>query len=397
MSAASAIAPPVDLDAAKWSPQQEHALEEVDRWLKAKPGKGNTPQIFRLFGFAGTGKTTLARELAAKAGGTVLFATFTGKAALVLQSKGCWGASTIHSLIYKPEQDPITGEFSFKLNYESALSTATLLVIDEVSMVGEELAQDLLKFRKPILVLGDPAQLPPVKDTGYFINARPDVMLTEVHRQARDNPIIHLSMLVREGKKLEPGNYGETRLIDRATCDRLAVWRDVSNADQLICGLNRTRAHSNTKIRREAGLAKEGDPMEWMPVTGDRVICLRNQREMSLLNGMLFDVVGSSFETKAKLAGTKMRVKSLDQPNRAPMDVHTPREFFEGREGELDWKQIRDHQQFTFGWAITCHKSQGSQWAHVGIINEASVFREDADKWLYTAITRAAERVTMVL
>jgi exodeoxyribonuclease-5 len=396
MSAAAAIAPPVDLNTAKWSPQQEHALAEVDRWLKGKPGKG-TPQIFRLFGFAGTGKTTLARELADKAGGTVLFATFTGKASLVLRSKGCWDASTIHSLIYKPEQDPITGEFTFKLNHDSALSTAKLLIVDEVSMVGEELAVDLLKFNKPILVLGDPAQLPPVKDTGYFINARPDVMLTEVHRQARDNPIIHLSMLVREGKRLEPGTYGDTVLIDRNNCDRLAVWAQVSAADQLLCGMNKTRAHSNTKIRRESGLAKEGDPKEWLPVMGDRLICLRNQRENGLLNGMLFDCLASELAVHKKLTGAKMRVKSLDQPNRAPIDVNTPREFFEGKETDLDWKAIREHQQFTFGWAITVHKSQGSQWGHVGIINEAHVFREDADKWLYTAITRASERVTMVI
>lgn len=389
--------PSVDLDHARWSPQQEHALEEVDRWLKARPGKGNTPQIFRLFGFAGTGKTTLARELAAKAKGTVLFATFTGKAALVLQSKGCHGASTIHSLIYKPKQDPITGEFHFDLNDDSELRSAKLLIIDEVSMVGEELARDLLSFRKPILVLGDPAQLPPVKDTGFFINARPDVMLTEVHRQARDNPIIWLSMQVREGKRLEPGRYGDTELIDRSNCDRLAVWAQVSAADQLLCGLNKTRAHSNTKIRREAGLAREGDPNEWLPVVGDRLICLRNNREHGILNGMLFDCISSESEIHRKLPGAKMRVKSLDQPKRAPIDVRTPREFFEGKEADLDWRAIVDHQQFTFGWAITVHKAQGSQWPHVGIINEAHVFREDADKWLYTAITRAAERVTMVL
>jgi ATP-dependent exoDNAse (exonuclease V) alpha subunit len=264
-------------------------------------------------------------------------------------------------------------------------------------MVGEELAQDLLSFRKPILVLGDPAQLPPVKDTGFFINAKPDVMLTEVHRQARDNPIIHLSMMVREGKRLQPGTYGETRLFDRATCDRLTVWTDVSNADQLLCGMNKTRAHSNTKIRREAGLAKEGDPKEWLPVMGDRLICLRNNREHGILNGMLFDCINSELAIHKKLPGAKMRVKSLDQPNRQPIDVNTPREFFEGKEADLDWRAIVDHQQFTFGWAITCHKAQGSQWPHVGIINEAHVFREDADKWLYTAITRASERVTMVL
>ena len=57
-------------------------------------------------------------------------------------------------------------------------------------MVDEDLGRDLLSFGKPVLVLGDPAQLPPVKGGGFFTEAEPDVMLTEVHRQAADNPII---------------------------------------------------------------------------------------------------------------------------------------------------------------------------------------------------------------
>lgn len=390
------------LSTASWSPQQELAISAVREWLADPTG----PQVFRVFGFAGTGKTTLARELAETVKGTVLFGTFTGKAALVLRSKGCHDASTLHSLMYKPKQDPITGEVEFTLNDESPLTSCALLVVDEVSMVGETMAKDLLSFRsrgKPIrvLVLGDPAQLPPVKDAGFFINAKPDVMLTEVHRQAKDNPIIWLSMQVREGKRLVPGAYGESKLIDRKTCDRLAVWADVSASDQLICGLNKTRAHSNQKIRREAGLATEGDPKEWLPVKGDRVICLKNQRENGLLNGMLFDVLesaeGSRIRSKVRQTLAEMRVKSLDQAGRAPLDVKTPKEFFLGTESNLHWKDIIDLQQFTFGWAITCHKAQGSQWGHVGIIDEGDVFREDADKWRYTAITRAAERVTMVL
>jgi exodeoxyribonuclease-5 len=203
--------------------------------------------------------------------------------------------------------------------------------------------------------------------------------------------------MIRDGKRLEPGRYGDSHLIDRKTCDRLQVWADVTAADQLICGLNKTRTHSNQKIRRERGLAIEGSAKEWLPVAGDRVICLKNQRENGLLNGMLFDVLESSEHVHKKLVGAKMRVKSLDQPGRAPLDVNTPREFFEGRESNLDWKAIREHEQFTFGWAITCHKAQGSSWPHVGIIDEADVFREDAAKWRYTAITRAADRVTMVL
>ena len=141
-----------------WSPQQDAAIKSVRDWLADPAGK----QVFRLFGYAGTGKTTLAKELAASVKGTVLFATFTGKASLVLRKKGCESASTIHSLIYKVEVNERTGEATFILNYDSDLTDASLLVVDEVSMVGREIAEDLLSFGKRVLVLGDPAQLPSI-------------------------------------------------------------------------------------------------------------------------------------------------------------------------------------------------------------------------------------------
>src|SRR6202035_5203735 len=166
----------------------------------------------RLFGYAGTGKTTLARQVAEGADGKVLFAAFTGKAALVMRSKGCFGATTIHSLIYKP-QESATATPSFELWDEAPASKAALIVIDECSMVDAELGRDLLSFGVPLLVLGDPAQLPPIQGGGFFTEADPDVMLTEVHRQAKDNPIIRLSMDIRAGEYLEPGRYGETEVV----------------------------------------------------------------------------------------------------------------------------------------------------------------------------------------
>ena len=140
----------------------------------------------------------------------MLFAAFTGKAALVMRSKGCERASTIHSLIYKTRE---SGEEvpSFDLWDDAPASKAALIVIDECSMVDAELGRDLMSFGVPLLVLGDPAQLPPIQGGGFFTEAEPDAMLTEVHRQAEDNPIIRLSMDIRAGLDLEPGRYGETR------------------------------------------------------------------------------------------------------------------------------------------------------------------------------------------
>ncbi len=160
--------------------------------------------IFRLFGYAGTGKTTLAKHIAEGVDGKVLFAAFTGKAALVMRRKGCASASTIHSLIYKARE---SGEEvpSFDLWDDAPASKAKLIVIDECSMVDPELGRDLMSFGVPVLVLGDPAQLPPIQGGGFFTDAEPDVMLTEVHRQAQDDPIVRLSMDVRAGNRLAEG------------------------------------------------------------------------------------------------------------------------------------------------------------------------------------------------
>ena len=180
-----------------FTPHQEQALQAAADWLKARPGQSGTPPVFRLFGFAGTGKTTLARHIAEAVDGEVKYAAFTGKAALVMRNKGCDDASTIHSLIYRTRESG-NEQPSFELWDEAPASKAKLIVIDECSMVDAELGRDLLSFGTPLLVLGDPAQLPPIQGGGFFTNAEPDAMLTEVHRQAQDDPIVRMSMDVRE-------------------------------------------------------------------------------------------------------------------------------------------------------------------------------------------------------
>lgn len=369
-----------------WSPQQEAAIKAVREWLSTRSG----PQVFRLFGFAGSGKTTLAKEMAKAVNGKVLFGAFTGKAALVLRQKGCANASTIHSMIYKPFEDPLTGITEFKLNPDGPVAGAALVIIDEVSMVGEELARDLLSYGTKVLVLGDPAQLPPVKGEGFFINARPDVMLTEVHRQAAENPIIRMSMDVREGRGLQLGTYGESRVMTRSCIDKDAMRELVLGSDQLLCGLNKTRQVFNARVRELRGLA--GPDHAYLPVVGDRLVCLKNDRDKGLLNGGLWEVLTRQWRG----SDVRLRVKSLDDEAIAPAEVDVPAQFFDGTEKTLDWKKLRSADQFTYGYALTCHKAQGSAWPHPVVFDESRVFREDAAKWLYTAITRAADRVTVV-
>src|ERR1700750_409706 len=121
-----------------FTPHQDEALRAVAAWLKDRPGSRGTPQVFRLFGYGGTGKTTLARHLAEGVDGDVVFGAFTGKAALVMRRKGSSDASTIHSMIYRPRSnDEETPRFD--LWDDSPASTAKLIIIDECSMVDAEL------------------------------------------------------------------------------------------------------------------------------------------------------------------------------------------------------------------------------------------------------------------
>ena len=360
-----------------WSAEQETALARVGAWLRR-----GEPQVFRLFGYAGTGKTTLAVHVADDVEGGVVFGAFTGKAALVMRGKGCRDASTIHALIYRSKESQEGGP-SFVLNRSSPAAKADLIVIDECSMVDEALGRDLLSFGRPVLVLGDPAQLPPVKGAGFFTEAEPDVMLTEVHRQAQDNPIVRLSMQVREGGRLDYGAFGESRVIRRAEIGP----DDVLGADQVLVGLNRTRRLYNNRIRELKGLT------EPLPVAGEKLVCLRNDRVKGLLNGGTWTIKGF----RPPIGGLiRMDLMPEDEGRRRPVEVEVLPQFFEGREEEIPPIQRRESDEFTYGYALTVHKSQGSQWGTVVLFDESYAFREHRSRWLYTGLTRAAERIVVV-
>lgn len=390
-----------------FSPQQSAALDAVGAWLSA----GDRPWFY-LAGYAGTGKTTIARHLAE--GYRATFAAFTGKAASVMRRAGCPDASTIHSLIYhvaehgsgrledliarrdaearaeEPDakllarldaeivaERKLVGKPIFELNPDSRLRESELLVIDECSMVDERVGGDLLSFEVPILVLGDPAQLPPVYGAGFFTGREPDAFLTEIHRQAADNPIIRMATTVREGGRLERGEYGSSRVIAPGDFDPLGVRPET----QILVGRNETRRRANAARRRRMGFLAE------LPEAGERLVCLRNIHEVGLLNGAIWSVVH-----RGSACSDFVELTIEDDLGRLTVPVH--RAPFEGR--EIDYFLRREAAEFDFGYALTVHKAQGSQWPEVVVVDEAGVFRADANRWRYTAITRAEESVTII-
>ena len=312
---------------------------------------------------------------------------YTGKAALVMRKKGGLGASTIHSAIYRPVVNKKNGEVEFVLNQDSPVAQAELVIVDEASMVNAELGNDLLQFGVKVLVLGDPFQIPPVKGEGFFTSDNPDVMLTEIHRQAIDNPIIRMSFDIREGRSIVGQDYGESKVFARKLMNDPRFSKIFIEADQILCGMNKTRISLNAHVRKLKGIANPNDIYE--PTIGDKLVCIKNDRRKGLLNGGMWNV-----ETINKIANYyDISVSSLDDASNYDVDVKVSDHFFKGTESELDWRVRKSYDEFTFGNVLTVHKSQGSQWDKVLVIDESPVFREHSARHLYTAVTRAAEKV----
>jgi ATP-dependent exoDNAse (exonuclease V) alpha subunit len=369
----------------KFSGQQEEALSKAGAWLRMR-----WSPTFYMAGYAGTGKSTLAKHIASHEKGQVRFAAFTGKAARVMRQKGCKGAQTIHSLIYFTEVDEKTGTATTELN-PNALDDVSLVVIDECSMVNEELGKDLLSFGVPVLVLGDPAQLPPVKGAGFFTSRTPDYMLTDVHRQAADSPIIRLATAIREGRSdFAPSREPGLTICRRANLDQMSV----TEADAIIVGRNATRQAYNGRLRQLKGFSSA------LPEAGETLICLRNDRNARIFNGEIYTVDKAAKPKKDKYGRSiTLRISDPESRKRDPFSVKVREEFFASDESakELPFAAVKGTQQFTFGYAMTCHKAQGSQWPSVCVFDESRAFGDDARRWLYTASTRASEHLTLVI
>ena len=391
----------------QWSPQQAAALTAVRNWL-ARTGYKSDAQVFYLAGFAGTGKTTLAKHFAEDY--ETLFAAYTGKAALQMRKSGIPGASTIHSLLYSlvPPSSKLISELEqkiaaaptaelieqlrkarqpqFVLRQDSDIIDADLLVLDECSMIDEPMAKDILSFGKPVLVLGDPMQLPPVKGTGYFTAREPDILLTEIHRQALDNPIIALSKHVREGGAI-PYNFADN--VKRLRPGEFAP-HYARDASQIICGKNATRREWNRRMRAALGFTAT------YPVAGDKLICLRNNGELGIFNGMFTEATSDA----SPVVNYSIKVPMLTELGRELENVPCLSTVFDGIDTDKSpcpyWR-LRELEQFDYGYCITVHKAQGSQFDKLLLVDDKFLVwdKPARTRWLYTAVTRAVESIVV--
>jgi len=404
------------------SNKQQEASDAVRKWFINKDLHEEKP-IFRLFGYAGTGKTTITNHIIEQSKlskDQVKFGAFSGKAAMVMK-KNQLPATTIHSMIYdvvppdeketeKLRMKLVNGRFNddekrrirqeilelskphFSLKEQDKLKGIQLIVLDECSMVNNEMLLDILTFDIPLLVLGDPGQLPPIEGKSPLTDVSPDVMLTEIHRQAEGNPVIWLATQARLGRSIPYDTYGDSLVMPLRNITRSMML----GFDQIITGKNVTRREINTRIRDLKGY--EG----LYPNVGEKLVCLRNRHEDGLFNGMICYVEEILDQDQISIQ-YKIR-KETDTDDDEPSVVHILKAHFDSYKNEyaMDKVKLSDRlsvNEFDFGYAITVHKAQGSQWDNVCLVDDG-MFNGygkpgDRERWLYTGISRAAETVTI--
>jgi len=381
--------------------QQQIAIDMVTQWYKKSSFKEDP--IFYLAGYAGTGKTTIVPFILQSLGidpSQIAFMAYTGKAARVLSKKSNVAVATIHSSIYRMEDDYLdkatnTVQMVFKFNEKSLVKNKRLVILDKVSMVPVDLMNDLLKMKVKVLVLGDPFQLPPVSGDAFFHEGyKPNYFLTDIHRQALDNPIIALSKQIREYKEVEYGSYGESVLCLPYQEAYPDYWL---NADQVIVGKNKTRSDTNKWFREQLGYDKI-DPV--FPVLNDRLVCCRNYPSHGLVNGHVLKSLSRSEPERDKMT---YRITFIEDE-----DTESPTTFssiygcgatIQGVKSSRPYWEQKKMVQLDYSYAMTCHKFQGSQADDILFYDEGfGRWLVDNTYWrhLYTAVTRAAKNLIIV-
>lgn len=367
------------------------AIERIHQWFRDYVMGRTRKQTFFLAGSAGTGKTSTARKAASTCVGgddmlyRVLFIAPTGKAASRLRQKGCAGAKTLHQAIYRvlgedEEGDP---QFMEKVKFDDQPS---LYVLDEGSMVGEYDLKNLKKRGIPILILGDLKQLPPVK-AAYGVTADDvDFELTEIMRQAGESNIIRASNFAAQGKILPFREYDDVQVRGGfPSIDELLSHSDENS--QILCSYNSTRVGINNDIRKALGF--EGPT----PQKGEKVMCWFNQHGKNFMNGeqgIVVDYREPEGDEVAEGDAQQMLMlvlRSLTDGRERTVKFN-PLSF--DPDPEVSKEAVKAPGGFQFGYAATIHKSQGSEWPRVLMVEERM---GDFAKLFYTGYTRAIDNL----
>ena len=405
---------------------QAEAAELIEEWFFNL----NT-QIFVLCGYAGTGKTFLVdyivRKMGLVPGESAVFVAPTGKAASVLIRNGT-PAGTVHSLIYTREEDievnedgeVISERFLRFVKKDRLNKDIRLIVVDETSMVSDDVLKDLLSFGVKCLFCGDPAQLPPVGGSNSLLSM-PVVTLKQIVRQEESNPIVRLSARVRRGEGISLGSYGENVcVLPRRSLDRDARREIFTHADQIIVGSNKTRAFVNREMREFSGILPTA-----LPTDGEKLVCTLNdwskpldeRGDFHLVNG----IIGTCHRVREGEDGLLLLDFRADFLTNTVSDLPVDAGVF--REGRYyhnygakayllsDGRLVHENNvealrsarvrredtvcRFEFAYAVTCHKAQGSEYDSVVVLDESYLF-ENSASWLYTAITRAKKNLVII-
>ncbi len=381
----------------------------------------STRQVFVLAGYAGTGKSTLLKYSITETLGlipdqSVAFVTPTGKAATVLIRQGI-SATTLHRLIYQS----ITQETEIEVNgkkikieklsfkrRENIDKSTKLIVLDEASMVSDDVMYDLLQFGVKMIICGDNAQLPPVEGLNTYLK-EPDFTLRQIVRQQLDNPIIKLSQMAREGIYIPYGRYGDSvSVLNKRFFTGEKRRHCLTTADQIICGINKTRTAINNEIR---SMLNRGP----FPESGDKLICTLNNWEQfidsdfrfNLVNGIIGTVYNPFYDSSTGIGFMQFKVDFLDElcPEALPFDtgiftdgryIYKHGDYFASYDEDGEPSGAYTLNRFEYGYCISCHKAQGSEFDNTVIFDESYAFKDDKNRWLYTAITRTKKKLILL-
>lgn len=381
-------------------------LEACKKWFRKQD-----KQVFKITGYAGTGKSTivfkLIEELGLDSKTEVLFVTYVGKATLALRKNGLL-AKTIHSAFYYREEEyvmapdglPIllpNGRYkkkgTFKLKKEID-PNIKLIVIDEAGMVPKNMSDDLKSFNLPIIALGDPGQLLPIFGKSDLL-IKPDGFLTEVVRQKEDDPILLLATMARNQQDIPLGKYGSRcYVVDDTILRRPEIYTKPS---MVLCGKNKTRENINRIVREQI---KHFDTD--MPQFGDKLVCRKNNwdieiDDIALING-LFGYITNIYDYSFN--GSSINIDFMPEclPDKWYEDISLNYEYL-----NMEYSERKEYNTmysksnvFEYGYASTVHLAQGSEYPYVMMIEEPMGDASFQSKMLYTGITRASNTLILV-